>query len=413
MNSYFVDQSQAAGYSQYGDQGALNFSAIQSWHDETRGEGDMNTNTPILLKTIIRRASKISRALFFLAGLTLAACGGSGGGAILPAEPTLALAVQSIKTFHFSWTDVDGETEYRLLENPDGISGFTQVDTIAADVTSDDLEVFLPGRFNARYILEACNSAGCVDSAEASVSGSLVEATGYFKASNTGAGDQFGLAIALSSDGNTLVVGAPNEDSSAIGINNGNPADDTMPDSGAVYIFTHDAGGSWSQQAYVKASNTGVGDQFGESVAITADGNTLAVGASLEDSDAKGIDGNDNDLAQDSGAVYIFTRDTGGTWSQQSYVKASNTGAGDEFGWSVAIAADGNKLAVGAFGEDSFSTGINGDQNDNSTIQSGAVYVFVRNSNTWSQQAYIKASNANTADIFGSVVALSATGDTP
>src|SRR5690554_2916284 len=76
-----------------------------------------------------------------------------------------------------------------------------------------------------------------------------------------------------------------------------------------------------------------------------------------------------------------------------TYIKASNTGAGDYFGFSVAISADGNTLAVGAYWEDSNATGINGDQNDNSAPESGAVYVFVRNETTWAQEAYIKASN--------------------
>jgi hypothetical protein len=88
--------------------------------------------------------------------------------------------------------------------------------------------------------------------------------------------------------------------------------------------------------------------------------------------------------------VYVFTR-TGTTWSQQAYIKASNTGAGDRFGWKVAVA--GNALAVSAPDEDSNSPGINGDQANNSTADAGAVYVFTRIGTTWNQQAYIKASN--------------------
>src|SRR5690606_18167910 len=117
---------------------------------------------------------------------------------------------------------------------------------------------------------------------------------------------------------------------------------------------------------YVKASNTGAsGDQFGWSVALSADGSTLAVGAYLEDSAATGVNGDQaNDTAGNSGAVYVFTR-SGAIWSQQAYLKASNTGPSDFFGYRVALSADGSTLAVGAYLEDSAATGVDGDQADN------------------------------------------------
>src|SRR6266705_2453345 len=105
----------------------------------------------------------------------------------------------------------------------------------------------------------------------------------YVKASNTGAADEFGFAVALSSDGNTLVVGAPGEASA------GAETDNSAPSAGAVYVYTR-SGAAWSQQAYIKASNPGAGDQFGTSVALSSNGNTLAVGAPGEDSSVTGID---------------------------------------------------------------------------------------------------------------------------
>ena len=78
----------------------------------------------------------------------------------------------------------------------------------------------------------------------------------HLKASNAGEGDQFGFAIALSGDGNTLAAGAPLEASSATGIN-GKGDDDSAYSSGAVYVFAR-SGASWVQQAYLKASNTGL-----------------------------------------------------------------------------------------------------------------------------------------------------------
>jgi len=160
------------------------------------------------------------------------------------------------------------------------------------------------------------------------------------------------------------------------------------------------------QDAYLKASNTDAGDQFG--VAVAMDGTTLVVGASREDSDTDGVNGIPFDnSAEDAGAVYVFVR-TGPVWTQQAYIKASNSDAEDSFGAAVAI--DGDTLVVGATGEDSSATGVGGDESDNSTSASGAVYVFVRSGSVWTQQAYLKASNAQSFDSFGHSVSLS--GDT-
>ncbi len=241
-------------------------------------------------------------------------------------------------------------------------------------------------------------------------SGSTWTQQAYIKASNTDASDEFGFSVALSADGSTLTVGAPEESSAAPGVG-GDQADNSAPGAGAVYVFKR-GGTTWSQQAYIKASNTDAGDRFGHSVALSADGSTLAVGADRESSAATGIDRNQADnSAFAAGAVYVFTH-SGTTWSQQAYIKASNAGVFDHFGYSVALSADGSTLAVGAYGESSAATGIDGDQADNSAGGAGAVYVFKRGGTTWSQQAYIKASNTDTGDQFGLSVALSADGST-
>ncbi len=131
-----------------------------------------------------------------------------------------------------------------------------------------------------------------------------------------------------------------------------------------------------SALVYVKASNTGASDRFGRSIALSANGSTMAVGVPSERSGATGIDGDQTDnLSPGAGAVYVFTR-SGATWVQQAYVKASNTGAVDHFGWDVALSADGSTLAVSAWMEDSAATGIGGDQADDSAQDAGAVYVF-------------------------------------
>jgi hypothetical protein len=231
----------------------------------------------------------------------------------------------------------------------------------------------------------------------------------YFKASNTGAGDYFGFAIALAGDGNTLAVGAPFEASGASGIN-GDQLDNSKVQSGAVYVFVR-SGATWIQQAYVKASNPDPGDRFGWKIALSGDGNTLAVGALAEASCATGIDGlQQNNLCGDAGAAYVFARN-GTTWSQQAYVKASNSRNSQEFSESLALSTDGNTLAVGEPGDPSAAVGINGSQTDTSGSNDGSVFVFTRSGTTWSQVAYVKASNPNGQDVFGTSVALSYAGD--
>jgi hypothetical protein len=214
--------------------------------------------------------------------------------------------------------------------------------------------------------------------------------------------------VSLSTDGTRLAVGALNETSSATGVG-GDQADNSAGGSGAVYVFSWTST-TWTQEAYVKASNTGARDAFGHAVSLSADGTRLAVGASSEDSSATGVGGNQTDnSALGSGAVYVFSR-TGATWTQEAYVKASNTGAGDYFGQSVSLSSDGTRLAVGAYWEASSATGVGGNQADNSALGSGAVYVFSRTGTTWTQEAYIKASNTEANDYFGWSVSLSSDG---
>jgi FG-GAP repeat len=290
----------------------------------------------------------------------------------------------------------------------------------------------------------------------------------YIKASNTGEkeeGDQFGYSLALSGDGNTLAVGAIGEDSAATGIN-GDQADNKANGSGAVYVFTR-SGAAWSQQAYVKsamtrpnvlfgygvtlnltgdtlavaeydadrgkgalyvlgrtgatwahqarlqASNAENGDSLGYSIAISDDGNTIAAGAADEDCMIPGVNPGpcDKDQPQDnsSGAAYVFVR-SGGAWTQQAFIKASNPGKEDWFGVHLALSGDGNTLAVCAPNEDSAAKGINGKMDDDSADGAGAVYVFLRTGTAWAQHAYVKAGNTTEFEEFGSSAALTRDG---
>jgi hypothetical protein len=108
---------------------------------------------------------------------------------------------------------------------------------------------------------------------------------------------------------------------------------------------------------------------------VAINGDILAVGADQENSCATGINGDQtNNGCRAAGAVYVFGQSTG-LWTQQAYIKASNTGAGDLFGVSVAL--NGDTLTVGANEEDSCASGINGDQTNNACFSAGAVYVYL------------------------------------
>ncbi|MFT5657999.1 MAG: hypothetical protein ACI9KN_001278 [Gammaproteobacteria bacterium] len=397
-------------------------------------------------------------AIASLTTFVLISCGGGGGGSAAgtnsatspPVSSTEVSGINSdIKTFKFSWADVSDASFYRLFENPDLISGFSQVSgDIASGVGTFSHTVPLHKRPNAQYSIASCNSAGCTDGTFmiASDIDNFTNAIGYFKASNTGTNDSFGYSVSLSGDGKTMAVGAIHEDSAATGIND-NQSDNSISDSGAVYVFSMTDTG-WAQQAYIKPSNTTTNHRFGTSVSLSGDGNTLAVGtlispkayvfsrtgstwseqAIIESNIApfQGGFGNQVSISSDgntlavgspldsgTGAAYIFVR-SGSNWSQQAYIKASNADAQDSFGTALHLSSDGNTLAVGAFQEDSSASGINGIEGNNLPQggSSGAAYVFTRDSNSWSQQAYIKASNPGLVATFGRSISLSANGDT-
>ncbi len=123
----------------------------------------------------------------------------------------------------------------------------------------------------------------------------------YPKPSNAGIDDFFGYSVAVSGD--TVVVGAYREDGNGTGVN---PTTDELAGyaAGAAYVFVR-SGTRWMQQAYLKASNTQVGDEFGFSVATSGD--TVVVGAPGEDGRGTGVNPASDNLAADAGAAYVFT----------------------------------------------------------------------------------------------------------
>ncbi len=312
-----------------------------------------------------------------------------------PAAPQVSVA-GDIKQLIFSWDDVANADYYRLMENPDGHSGFTQVggNIPSAEISiARDIAVHLHDWVNALYMVQACNLGGCADSTQISAADVMLDTIGYFKASNTEAADAFGYGLTVSLDGNTLAVVAPGEDSNATGIN-GDQTDNSADDPGAVYVF-RSSGSSWVQQAYIKASNIEPGDGFGSSLALSADGNTLVVGAPRERSSAIGINGDEADNSMwRAGAVYVFRFD-GSDWYQEAYVKSLLTWEGQEFGRSVAVSADGNTFAAGAPAPNYFGA-------------FGRTFVFEFDGSVWRQQAVIRDEYRDSE--FGWQVAMDRTG---
>lgn len=384
------------------------------------------------------------RALLLAAPLVLGACGGGSGEsepAGLPAPSGFSVASYGPKTYNLGWTVTPGAMRYELFEDPDGAAG-PQPESLfgvgaANNVTSFPIQVggLLHERVNASYRLRACDASGCGPFTSA-VTPDLTQAIGRFDLPAGDPTQRFGAytnAIALSADGLTLAVGSPREGSS-----------DGLAGAGAVYIFSRSMPGvgmpapAWGLRARLEGSSPAAKMAFGASLALSANGRTLAVGAPEERSNARGINGDAaNRDAYGAGAAYIFM-DNGSTWSQQAYIKSRNTPAKVEtcsrldisgtavfpctpqhFGFSVALSADGNLLAVGAPEEGAnFTPGsaavLSGLSFTGETIFGGgvgAVHTFARNNGGWAEQAHLPGSSADpTMARFGAVVALSSDG---
>jgi hypothetical protein len=228
----------------------------------------------------------------------------------------------------------------------------------------------------------------------------------YIKAVNNDQYDQFGYTVAI--NGDTIAVSALGESSNKASITNGVTAsdDNTNSQSGAVYVYKR-SGANWEQEAYLKAANNGVNDTFGYSIAINGD--TIAIGTHHESSNqaiiTNGVSASNDDSSYQSGAVYVYKR-SGASWAQEAYIKASNSDAGDWFGYSLTI--EGDTIVVGAPWESSNQSSITNDStasDDDSNSQSGAVYVYTRSGSIWAQESYFKTVNNDAGDWFGYSVA--------
>ena len=212
-----------------------------------------------------------------------------------------------------------------------------------------------PGELPASAGGEACTGTpgGCEECAEEP------------KASPAEEGEcAFGASVAVSADGNTAIVGNPTTSSSP----------------GAVWVFTRE-GSSWTRSAELTGGNTVGEGRFGKSVALSADGDTALVG--------------DPSSTNGRGIAWLFTRE-GSSWTRVGSLEVeASTFA--HFGRSVALSADGSLALIGAPGDDEFA---------------GAAWTFARSGAVWTQQPEVTEEGAKAGDHFGKSVALSADGST-
>ena len=176
----------------------------------------------------------------------------------------------------------------------------------------------------------------------------------------------FGYSVALSWDGSTALIGAP----------------DTNGQVGGAYVFVR-SGSTWAQQGSALTGTGGSGHStIGWSVALSGDGNTALTGGA----------GDNNNL----GAAWVFTR-SGGTWTQQGpKLTATDESGPGNFGQSVALSGDGGTALIGGFGD------------NNNT---GAAWVFAPSAGSWAQQGS-KLTGTESLGWFGYSVALDFDGAT-
>lgn len=302
-------------------------------------------------------------------GVSLALSG--DGGLLAVAAPGRSTAVSNGAVYLFArsgeaWTQADDQVD-ELLQAPDTDQGDSFGRGLALSADGNTLVVGAP-----------YNSAMAANSGAVFI---YSRTDGGWDATGgpwPGAGDGYGTSLALSADGSVLAVGIPYEDS------NGTFGDDSLADSGAVYLASRDADGIWST-SYVKAPVPAAGESFGGRVGLSAAGNLLAVAAPFANGD--------------TGAVYLLNN-SGGSWQQQARLSASNASSGSIFGLDLALSADGRTLVTAASLEDS------------AALDSGMVYVFAGGDSGWAETRRIKAGNAGESDQFGFALALSADGQT-
>ena len=196
---------------------------------------------------------------------------------------------------------------------------------------------------------------------------------------NTITGTEFGFSVAVSKDGLRI----------AIGHMGGSPSG--LTNAGSVYIYSKTSG-SWVREATLSASDKTSGDNFGSSVDIDSTGTRVIVGAKLANPAGK----------TDAGEAYVFVRsDT--TWTQEQVITSAPTVILANFGFSVAIDDGGNRIVIGAPGEDKTTSPT--------ATSRGYAYVFLRSGTSWALEQKLSEGGINgSGETYGYSVDIDSTG---
>lgn len=392
--------------------------------------------------------------VLILAALALGGCsvgddsdavGGDGSDRPRPpvSEPTFSRGDYDIRRLIFGWNPVTGADRYLVSERREDGVGFELLAELGAEATSFDHEVFLPRIRDAAYLLESCEGAECTPSAEIRVgpnaTGGQVDlgpAIGYVKAPADEGGDrmeedQFGFAVALSADGTTLAVGAPNE----AGVRAGEICDprdaacqaaqaDRARDSdttGAVYVYRRGPDG-WAPEAYIKPPQGGAPRGFGETLALSGDGGVLVVGAPRDRSPATGVCDPAEAACRETmaeagsgervGAAFVYERGAAG-WAARAYLKGERDWPARraDFGAALALARDGGMVIIGAPRAALSVPDPNDPEGPDEADTVGAAYFFTRREGGWeAPRGPLYGSSAGGFRDFGRTLALSGDG---
>ncbi|HEY8428532.1 MAG TPA: NAD-dependent epimerase/dehydratase family protein, partial [Sandaracinaceae bacterium] len=261
-------------------------------------------------------------------------------------------------------------TEEAVLTAPDGAPHDYFGSSVAL---SADGSVALVGAFWDATSVAATGSARVFVRTE---TGWVEEAT--LVAPDGAVGDEFGWSVALSADGKVALVGAPGDDMAA-GTN-----------VGSAHVFVRTESGDWVHEAMLVAPDGAAADDFGFSVALSADGKVALVGAYADDVAAD----------RNVGSARVFVRTDSGDWVEEAMLVARDGAEGGDFGFSVALSADGKVALVGAYADDTPAS-----------EEAGSARVFVRTeTGDWVEEAMLAAPDGAADDWFGRSVALSADG---
>jgi len=329
----------------------------------------------------------------------------------------LALHIEpSMKKLNFSWQDVSFLTSFNVYENTDGQSGYTKLGLININ-NSYSVNIELLNHPNASYVFEYCSDLQCFSSDEQFVSSDQLKPVliGYTKSDSIEEAAFFGQNVELSSNGNIMVVGVPNEDS----IDSSTPA-------GAVYTYMLGSQG-WEAVSRLhplfESNETG----FGSLIAMSDDGKYLAISNLVESNTYKisiyqlnnfaeatyidsftqtylrnlAISGDGSVIATSDNAksTYFYNYVEGSNdWQHVQTITETDNKLSVGFGYNIELNTSGNLLTINDYLYD----------NINETTANGAVFIYELENSTWKKVQVIAPESGS---LFGLVTSLSSDGN--